>query len=399
MNDPYRVRVTGALALYAQGFRDALEAQGYAAGTVALQLQTAAQLSRWLAAERLDVGQLTFEVVERFFAVRRDRVQVLYVSPKALRVLFEHLDGLGVLPKRDVVPLTVVESLVARFGQFLLVERALTGGTTRNYQQVAARFLSACSSSGVEVADIDAVVIAGFLTGQCAGKTKGWAKKVTTSLRSLLRFLFVEGLIGVSLANTVPSAAGWQLASLPKALTPGVLAAVLSGCDRGTSAGRRDYAVLVLGSRLGLRAGEIAGLDLEDIEWTTGELRVRGKGRRVDVLPIPTDVGEALADYVRNGRRLERGALFRRIGAPHGRLHPSTVTGIVYRACARAGIARVGTHRLRHTAATLMLRGGGSLPEIAQVLRHQSTNTTAIYAKVDDRMLAELARPWSGGVS
>jgi integrase/recombinase XerD len=399
MNDPYRVRVTGPLAMYAEGFLDALEAQGYAAGTAALQLQTAAQLSRWLAAQGLDVGQLTPEVVERFFAVRRERVQALYVSPKALRVLFEHLDGLGVLPKRDVVPLTAVESLVERYGQFLLVERALTTGTTRNCQHVAARFLSACSSAGVAVADIDAVVIARFVTGQCAGKTKGWAKKVTTSLRSLLRFLFLENLIGVSLASAVPSAAGWNLASLPKALTPEALAAVLSGCDRDTSAGRRDYAVLVLGARLGLRAGEIASLDLGDIEWTVGELRVRGKGRRVDVLPIPTDVGDALADYVQNGRRLERGAVFRRIGAPHGRLHPATVTGIVYRACDRAGIARVGTHRLRHTAATLMLRAGGSLPEIAQVLRHQSPNTTAIYAKVDDRMLGELARPWPGGAS
>jgi integrase/recombinase XerD len=399
MNDPCRVQVTGPLSLYAEGFREALEVQGYTAGTVAVQLQTAAQLSRWLAVEGLDVGQLTVGVVDRFFAVRRERVQVMYVSPKALRVLFEHLDGLGVLPKRDVVALTASELLVERFGQFLLIERALTIGTTRNYQQVAARFLSACSSAGVEVADIDAVVIAAFVTGQCSGKTKGWAKQLTKCLRSFLRFLFVENLTGMSAANLVPSAAGWSLASLPKALTSEALAAMLSGCDRDTAAGRRDYAVLVLGARLGLRAGEISGLDLEDIGWMVGELRVRGKGRRVDVLPVPADVGDALADYVRYGRRLERGALFRRIGAPHGRLHPSTVTGIVYRACDRAGIARAGTHRLRHTAATLMLRGGGSLPEIAQVLRHQSPNTTAIYAKVDDRMLSELARPWPGGVS
>lgn len=399
MNDPNRVRVTGPLAFYAQGFREALEARGYAPGTVALQLQTAAQLSRWLAAQDLDVGQLTSEVVQRFFTVRRERVQVLYVSPRALRVLFEHLDGLGVLPRRDAGSLTAVELLVERYGHFLLVERACTAGTTRNYQHVAARFLSACSSAGVEVADIDAVVIARFVTGECAGKTKGWAKKVTTCLRSLLRFLFVENLIGVSLANSVPSAAGWNLASLPKALTPEALAAVLNSCDRQTSAGRRDYAVLALGARLGLRAGEIAGLDLGDIDWTVGELRVRGKGRHVDVLPLPTDVGDALADYVVNGRRLERGAVFRRIGAPHGRLHPATLSGIVYRACDRAGVARVGTHRLRHTAATLMLRAGGSLSEIAQVLRHQSPNTTAIYAKVDDRMLGELARPWPGGVS
>ncbi len=399
MNDPYRVRVTGPLALYAEGFLGALEAQGYSAGTAALQLQTMAQLSRWLGAQGLDVGGLSSEVVERFFALRRERVRVLYVSPKALRVLFEHLDGLGVLPKPDAVVLTAVELLVERYGQFLLVERALTAGTTSNCQRVASRLLTSCSSAGIEVADIDARVLAGFVTAECSGWTKGWANKVTTSLRSFLRFLYLVDVISVPLADAVPSAAGWKLVSLPKALTPADLAAVFNGCDRLTITGRRDFAVVTLGARLGLRAGEIAGLDLDDIDWRVGELRVRGKGRRVDVLPIPVDVGEALADYVRNGRRHERGALFRRVGAPHGRLHPSTVTGIVYRACDRAGTARVGSHRLRHTAATAMLRSGGSLAEIAQVLRHRSPNTTAIYAKVDDRMLGELARPWPAGAS
>ena len=155
--------------------------------------------------------------------------------------------------------------------------------------------------------------------------------------------------------------------------------------------------MVVLAARLGLRAGEIAGLELADVDWRAGELRVRGKGRRVDRLPIPADVGDALADYVTAARpTVGAGVVFRTVNAPHRALHPATVTGVVYRACERVGLAPVGAHRLRHSAATQMLNGGASLPEIAQVLRHTSPNTTAIYAKADRRSLSVLARPWPG---
>ena len=397
MNDPGRVRVRGPLAPYIAGYREELEEKGYAPGSVAVQLQLVAQLSRWLDDQGLDVSGLSAERVKRFFEIRRDRVQVMQVSPMALRGLFVYLDRAGVLPKSVPVGLRPDEVLVERYGIFLLHQRALGVATTRRYQYVAGRFLTACTTSGVAIGDIDAATINAFLTTECKPRSSGWAKCVATALRSLLRFLFLENLISTPLAPAVATPAGWTAASLPKAMTPDGLAAVLASCDRGTSAGRRDYAVMLLASRLGLRAGEIAGLDVDDIDWAHGEVRVRGKGRRVDVLPIPADVGRALGDYVRHGRRRVRGALFRRVGAPHGRLAASTVTGIVYRACDRAGLARVGAHRLRHTAATQMLAAGASMPEIAQVLRHRSPNTTAIYAKVNRRALAEIARPWPIG--
>ena len=400
MNDPCRVRVTGPLAQFAAGFRTVLLEKGYAPGTAALQLQLLAQLSRWLDGHGLDVAELTAERVEQFFDERRARVRVLQVSPASLRLLLSYLDVLGVIPAAAPrPPAAPVELLVERYGRFLVHERGLGASTACRYLLVARRFLTACAGSDGSTDDVDAASVVAFMTAECEGKSGGWARCVATALRSLLRFLLLEGFIGVPLANSVPAPATWRAASLPTALTPTELAAVLAACNQRSPSGRRDYAVIVLGARLGLRAGEISGLELGDVDWASGVLRVRGKGGRIDPLPLPTDVGRALAAYVQQGRPPVPGVLFRHVHAPSGPLASATVTGIVYRACDRAGLPRVGAHRLRHTAATQMLRGGASLPEIAQVLRHRSPNTTAIYAKVDRLALAELARPWPCGVA
>jgi integrase/recombinase XerD len=398
MNDPSRVRVRGPLALYAPGFRAELEARGYAPGSVALQLQLAAQLSRWLMAQGLDVSGLTPDRMEEFFKVRRARVRTLHLSPRALRVLVEHLDKLGALPAPQAVEPTALEAFLERYRHYLLRERGLGEATAARYFYIAGQFLRFCSGGeGLKLAAVSASATTKFLTVQCAAHSSGWAKAVAVALRCLLRFLHVEGLIIAPLAQAVPTPAGWAGASLPKALKPADLAAVLGSCDRSSGVGRRDYAVLVLLARLGLRAGEVAGLQMADMDWTGGEIRVRGKGPRVDVLPLPTDVGRALADYVTQGRpRARGGALFRRAVAPHEGLNSTSVTGIVYRACERAGLARVGAHRLRHTAATEMLRGGASLAEIAQVLRQHTPAATALYAKVDHHALGTLAQPWPG---
>jgi integrase/recombinase XerD len=169
---------------------------------------------------------------------------------------------------------------------------------------------------------------------------------------------------------------------------------LLASCDRRRTIRRRDYAILVLLSRLGLRRGEVAAIGLEDIDWRAGLLLVRGKGSRQDVLPLPVDVGEALVSYLRRRPRCESRALFVRITAPLQGLAPHTIGWIVREACTRAGLPRVGAHRLRHTAATEMLQAGASLAEIGQVPRHREQKTTAIYAKVDRRALRALARPW-----
>jgi integrase len=182
-------------------------------------------------------------------------------------------------------------------------------------------------------------------------------------------------------------------------LEPRIVARLLASCDRRRTVGRRDYAILLLLARLGLRAGEVAAIEVADVDWRQGEIMVRGKGTRRDVLPLPVDVGEALVSYLRRRGPSDFTALFLKVNAPAGRLDGDAVRGLVKDACDRAGVPRVGAHQLRHTAATGMLREGASLVEIAQVLRHREIKTTAIYAKVDRTRLRELAMPWPGARS
>jgi integrase/recombinase XerD len=218
--------------------------------------------------------------------------------------------------------------------------------------------------------------------------------------RRVGRSLHVEGEIDRDLAGVAPSVASWRLAGLVKALDSRAVARLLASCDRRTRVGRRDHAVLTLLSRLELRAGEVAALRLSDIDWRAGELLVRGKGSRQERLPLPADVGDALAGWLARGRpRCECVFVFTRVRAPHGGISATAVSQIVRRACQRAGLPLVGAHRLRHTAATEMLRAGGSLAEVGQVLRHRSRDVTSIYAKVDRLALAAVVAPWPGAVA
>lgn len=240
-----------------------------------------------------------------------------------------------------------------------------------------------------------------FVLATCPGMPKGSAKLTVTALRSLLGFLHVEGLIGEPLGQHVPAVASWRLAGLPRALEPGQVEALLASCDQRTAVGRRDFAMLTLLARLGLRAGEVAALRLEDIDWRSGEITVRGKGSRCERLPLPADTGEAIAVYLRDGRPGPfEGArqVFLRARAPHRALTGGGVSGAVSTAGQRAGIGPV-QHRLRHSAATGMLQAGASLTEIGQVLRHRRLLSTAIYAKADTEALRTLARPWPGGAA
>jgi len=224
----------------------------------------------------------------------------------------------------------------------------------------------------------------------------GSAKLIVCALRSFLRWLHLSGQVSGSLADAAPSVAGWRLSNLPKALEPGQLRQLLGSCDRRTPTGRRDYAVLLLLSRLGLRAGEVARLGLGDIDWRHGEIAVVGKGNRAERLPLPADVGGAIAAYLRRARPggAEDRTVFVRVRAPHRGLTTGGVTMIVRDRAESCGLGKVHAHRLRHTAATAMLRAGSPLPEIGQVLRHRSALSTAIYAKVDRDALAVLVRPW-----
>lgn len=226
---------------------------------------------------------------------------------------------------------------------------------------------------------------------------------MVTVLRSFLRFLQERGLLAADLVAAVPGVAGWRLSQLPKALSADQVERLLASCDRGASAGRRDYAILMLLARLGLRGGEVSALTLDDIDWESGEIVVHGKGQRVARLPLPADVGSALVNYLRQDRpACSTRRVFIRVKAPkRGFISPSVICCIVRRALKRAGLAPVfkGAHLLRHSLATDLLRRGASLVEIGQLLRHSQPNTTQIYAKVDIAALRAIALPWPGVAS
>lgn len=399
MHDPSRVRVSGPLEVFSSGFAAELARLGYRRVPVVFQLQLMAHASRWLQDEGLGAEDLTSEVVRRFLAERRAAGYTNYVTARAMAPLLSYLRGLGVAPAASPrLAVGAVEVLLADYRDYLAVERGLTAETIEGYVLAVRPFLDGRLREGGELAldRVTAADVVAFVVARCPAQSRGAAKMTVTALRSLLRFLHLRGLVGGPLADAVPSTASWRLSGLPRALEPDELEALLACCDRTTPAGRRDYAVLVMLARLGLRAGEVAAMKLEDVDWRAGELRIVGKGRRAERLPLPDDVGEAIVGYLQDGRpasALDR-SVFVRVRAPHHGLTAGGVTQIVFAAAGRAGLGPLHAHRLRHTAATQMLRAGASLEEIGQVLRHRQVLTTAIYAKVDRDALRELARPW-----
>jgi integrase/recombinase XerD len=398
--------VRGPLEAYAAGFVEELLRQGYARSAAEQHMCFVAHLDRWMTAHGLTVDDLSGPVIADYLAARRSDGYVQYLSGKATRPLLDYLTTLGVLPAEAPVDPGPVEGLLARYAEYLLVERGLTAGTVRGYVDAVRPFVvTRLRGDLLDWAGLTGAGVTGFVVAACPGRAAGTAKLIVCALRSLLRWLHLTGRIPAPLTDAVPAVAGWRLTGLPRGLTPGQLRALLTSPDRRTATGRRDYAVLLLLSRLGLRAGEVAALGLDDVDWRDGQIQVRGKGNRVERLPLPTDVGAAIAGYLRRGRpatALDR-AVFVRVHAPHRALTTGGITMIVFDNAARAGLGAVHAHRLRHTAATAMLRAGSPLAEVGQVLRHRSALTTAIYAKVDRDALAVLARPWpvelSGGAS
>jgi site-specific recombinase XerD len=229
------------------------------------------------------------------------------------------------------------------------------------------------------------------------------AKLLTTALRSFLHYLRYRGEILHDLSGAVPTVANWSMTSIPRAIPPDLVRRLLASIDRHTALGQRDYAILLLLARLGLRGGEVARIELEDIDWNTGSIRVRRKGGHESVLPLPTDVGAAITAYLRQGRPRNSNSrrVFLRCRAPfRGFRGPVAIASLVQHNLARAGIEAPtnGAHQFRHGLATDMLRHGASLTEIGEVLGHRSPETTRIYTKVDLNALRPLALPWPGGV-
>lgn len=395
-----RVRVSGPLAGCVAGFRDSLAEQGYRSYTIYDQLLVLAHVSRWLAGEGWDGADLTVARVSQFLQVRRAEGYAKPVSMRGMAPLLGYLRQLGVAPEPEPeVADTAVAVLLVRYRRYLVEERGLSASSVRQYLDVARAFLMHCSIRAEgDLTGLTGAEVTGFVLSESRRRGRGYAKPRTSRLRSLLRFLHVEGLTVAGLDEAVPSVAGWQLAALPGTVDAAGVAGLLASCDRGRAIGRRDLAILTVLARLGLRAREVAGLRLDDIDWRNGEVRIVGKGNHEDRLPLPQDVGQAIAGWLQQGRpRCGCREVFTRMLAPRRGLSDRAVSGVVRQACQRAGMPPVGAHRLRHSVATHTLRAGGSLAEVGELLRHHSLAATATYAKVDRLALSAVVQPWPGG--
>jgi integrase/recombinase XerD len=392
------VRVVGPLAPFADGYKAKLNERGYTPLTVVNELRQVAQLSRWMEAADLAASELTAERVGRFLAPRRAARGSRACSLRGLMVLLEVLIGQGVLSDRSAPfpPVSADGATLARFRRYLLAERGLAACTADAYVDYAGRFLRLDVDG--ELTGLTAGVVTAAVQREAARVSAGSTQYFVAGLRAFLRFCFLEGLVGADLSAAALAVTGRRRCSLPKGISGSDAAALLRSCDRRRANGRRDYAVLLVLLRLGLRAVEVARLTLDDIDWRAAEVVVYGKGSRVDRLPIPGEVGEAIVGYLQRGRpRTSRRVLFLRVLAPIGPLSRGGVSFIVRHACRRAGIAEVGAHQLRHTLACEMVAAGVALPEIGEVLRHRGINSTAIYARVDVELLRSVALPWPGG--
>jgi site-specific recombinase XerD len=401
MAHPSHVQMTGPLAPYQDILWTDLLALGYTRLSAKNLLRLAAHLSRWLQATGLPPDQLTRDRIDAFLRHRRAHGYTGWRSPKGLEPILATLRAQNAVPPAEPVPqeATPIAGLLRAYERYLLEDRAVASCTARGYVGTARRLFA---ELGVKtLADIRRLTTAdlsGFVLSEARTMATGTAKLTVTGLRALLRHLHVRGLC-TDLSGAVPAVAGHRQARLPKHIPWGEVQRLLDRCDRRTAIGRRDHAILLLLARLGLRAGEVAALELDDIDWVEGKIRVCGKGSQ-DWLPLPHDVGEAIVRYLKRGRpSSDLRNLFLNSRAPHRGVTDGGVKQVVRQGCRRAQLPPRSAHQLRHTAATQMLRSGASLPEVAEVLRHRSLDTTAIYAKVDHLSLRPLARPWPGGVS
>lgn len=385
---------------FADGFRRELIQRGYTPGTAKHHLVLMGQLNRWLVGEGVGVEELTGARAEEFLVVLRMGGQRRVPSLVSLAPLLGYLRGQEVVPPEQPKVLTPRDELLARYRHHLVHDRGLTVTTVRRYERFARRFLAdrgARTGARTGVEGLESSEVSNYLLEACSRLVIESAKREAADLRALLRFLYLSGFLEVDLGGAMPPVATWRGTGLPPRLGTAEVDALLESCDCSTTSGRRDHAILALLARLGLRAGEVAALQVGDIDWRAGEILVRGKARRQDRLPLPVVVGEALVAYLKDGRpSCGHPQLILTLYAPPRPIHPSSITNVVYRACRRAGLARMGGHRLRHALATEMLRQGGNLAEIAQVLRHSDLGTTSGYAKVDRAALRTVARAWPG---
>ncbi len=395
----------GPLAAYLGPFAESLSREGYAERYIHRQVMLAACFSRWLKQREVPPHRITSEHPARYLRFRYRRRRPSRGDRPALSHFMEFLLCERVIPaeKGPTPQLTPAEQCVQAYEQYLREERVLAEATIVNYAPFIGRFLKDRFGTGpVKLSSLRARDVVRFGQRQARHLHLKRAKLLTTALRSFLQYARYRGEIRLDLAMAVPCVANWSMPSIPRGIAPDQVRRLLSQTDRRTPVGRRDYAILLLLARLGLRSGEVAFLELEDIDWKTGCLSVHGKRGRRTQLPLPKDVGEAIVAYLRHGRPPSTSRrVFLRARAPvRGFLTQCAVGTVVRHALLRAGIEAptTGAHQFRHGLATQMLRQGASLAQIGELLGHKSPETTKIYTKVDLDALRTLALPWPGGV-
>jgi site-specific recombinase XerD len=393
-------RQAGRLGPQVEGYRAWLERQGYTAGTVVHRLSDLGQLGRWMSSQGLDAAQIDEDVMLAFLAFRGAAGYRSLRGTRAMRPLLNYLREAGVVPPARP-PQTPLEGCLDQYRSWLVQERGLALCTVFRYTNTARFFLQqqATPENEFDPARLPGADVNAFLLRECSRVSAGSAKGRVAELRSILRFLYLQGSTPMRLGTAVPPVGGWRLAALPPpTMTVAEVQSLLDSCDHASVLGARDFAIMMLVARLGLRSIEVAQLELADVDWRAGELVVCGKARRQDRLPLPAEVGEALAAYLSFDRRAPDGDrhVFLTCRAPDGPIRAGSVAKAVHRACRRAELPRVGPHRLRHALASELLRQGAGLLAISQVLRHRDLATTALYAKVDLNTLRQVAQPWPG---
>jgi site-specific recombinase XerD len=390
--------VVGPLAVYANGFRLELESRGYTSASALWRHRQLRALSRWLLDHHLGVDALDVDCVARMVAERRAMGRATLVSVKNFDLLLGYLRDIGAVPLEISWEADPVSRVIEQYRAYLVTERGAATGTIAVNVPIAERFCRDSASRDIRLEDLTAGDVTFYVASFCGRSSVGWSKKTVTALASFLRFLHVTGVTNTSLVAALPKVAGYRR-TLPCELDDDDMARLLAGCDRRSTVGLRDYAILITVWRLGLRACEVVRLTVEDIDWRRGEVTIRGKGNRLEVLPIPADVGKAVATYLCDSRRrVPPGcrAVFVSVRAPEGPMTSGGISDVVNRMAHRVGMGAIGPHLLRHGTATQLLRHGASWPEVAQVLRHNSIGVTASYATVEPSAMTELARPWPG---
>jgi site-specific recombinase XerD len=374
--------------------------QGYSRGYGAAALKSIGRFGRWLVRNRLKPGDIDEQLLDRY--VQRRCLHMHPSTRMALRKLLRVLREVGTCPPAMLVARGPDQILEDDFKEYLFSQRGLAERTVEHYTAAARAFLA----TGPREVDrlwsaLSAADVLNFVRYHAATRIPGHMQQLCTGLRAFLRYLRFRGEIQSDLAASVPRIARWRLATLPKSLSTVQVRQILTHCNRQSAAGRRNYVILMLLARLGLRANEIRCLTLDDIDWSRGQLSIVSKGSGPQAMPLPTDVGKALTAYLRHARPPSSSrAVFVRLTAPHlPYAHSGVISSIVADAMQAAGITAPskGAHVFRYTLGTQMLRDGASLREIGQLLRHKDEDTTRIYAKVDLRCLRTLALSWPGG--